>query len=854
MKFLTFTALAVAAGLAGAVSTVRSAPASVLLTALAQSFDGTAKRAVATTSPALLPVIVTYNGSLAAPTKAGSYFVIATIDDANYEGFATGSLIIGPGSQSVSFGAGAIPPHVFGDEPFTVMPTATSGLPVTLIVMSGPATLAGNTVTLIGAGTVMLQATQFGNGSYAYATAVQSFEVKKSFATVGLENLVQVFNGSPRAPTVSTTPIDLTVKLTYNGNATTPTAIGSYTVRAEVDDANYQGVATGTLTIAAGVSTGLAAQAIRFDDTVFSRRTFGDPSFTISPTSSSGLPVTTTVVSGPAIVSGNTVTLTGAGRVTLLASQLGNDVYAATSLAETFSVAKALAKVTVVGIVALTDGTFNLDAGTIPAGLLVTVTYNGRTTPPSATGSYTIVATIDALNYQGMTEGTLVIGPHPQTIAFSEIPDRTFGDPSFELSPTASSGLPVILSLVSGPARVSGHTVTLTGVGTVVLQATQAGNANFQATSLVQSFAINARHMQEPLITVAPFSQTAAIGDTVNFSVTALCLPAPAYQWFLDSVPIAGATQPTLTIPHLQRSDAGSYTVTLTNAAGVATTRAAMLNLNSAFEVSTSRLVNFSARAMTAPGDRALLVGFVTVGDGKSALIRGIGPTLTSFGIRNALVDPSLALFDADGIATNDDWERSNESAMIAAVAARAAAFALPLGSKDSALLAVLNHGTHVLSVTGSDALPGIALVEIYDTDGNFGARLCNLSARARISPGEGQLFAGFVIAGNTAKKLLIRAVGPTLEAFGVHEVLADPQLAVFAGSTRIAGNDNWETNTSTPEQIMTASAQVGAFALARGSKDASILVTLPPGAYTAELGSVDSLPGIALIEIYEVE
>jgi hypothetical protein len=834
---------------------VMRAPATVLLSALAQSFDGTEKRAIATTAPTLLPVIVTYNGSTAAPTKAGSYFAIATINDANYQGFATGTLIIGPGGQSISFGAVPIPTHVFGDVPFTITPTASSGLPVTLNVISGPATLTGNIVTLIGAGTVVLQATQFGNGTYAYATVAQSFEVTKPFAPVLLENLAQVFNGSARAVAASTTPANLLVKLTYNGGAIAPTAPGSYAVVAEIDDANYQGLAAGTLTVAAGPTTGLAAQAISFGATLFANHTFGDPSFTINPTSSSGLPVTTTVVSGPATVSGNTVTLIGAGRVTLLASQVGNGAYSPTSIAQVFNVTKALAKVTIIGIASLSDGTFYLNTTTAPIGLLVTTTYNGSTTPPSAFGNYSILATVDSLNYQGVAGGTLVIGPHAQTIAFSEIPDRTFGDPPFDLQPTATSGLPVVLSVVSGPAFVSGQTVTLTGVGTVILQAMQNGNTNFQATSVTQSFAINAGHTQGPLITVAPFSQTAVIGDTVNFTVTGIGQPAPTYQWFLNSLPIVGATQATLTISNLQPASAGAYTVTLTNAAGVSTTRAATLNLNTALDVAKGRLVNFSARAMSSAGDQVLMVGFVTIGSHKSVLIRGVGPTLKSFGIQNALVDPTLVLYDASGAtAANDNWENSNDGGLIPATSARSGAFSLPSGSDDSALIATLNQGVHTISVAGSDGGAGIALAEVYDIDANFDARLLNLSARARVFPGEGQLFAGFVIAGNTAKTVLIRGVGPTLAAFGVRDALADPKLSVFAGSTLVASNDNWETGTSTPEQLMTSSAQVGAFTLLRGSKDASLLITLPPGAYTAQLGSVDNTAGIALIEIYDVQ
>jgi hypothetical protein len=101
---------------------------------------------------------------------------------------------------------------------------------------------------------------------------------------------------------------------------------------------------------------------------------------------------------------------------------------------------------------------------------------------------------------------------------------------------------------------------------------------------------------------------------------------------------------------------------------------------------------------------------------------------------------------------------------------------------------------------------------------------------------------------------MLIRGVGPALAAFGVSGVLADPQIAVYSGSTQIASDDNWETGTSTAAQISAATAQVGEFPLAAGSKDAALLVTLQPGTYTVIVSGVGSTTGVALIEIYDTQ
>jgi hypothetical protein len=94
----------------------------------------------------------------------------------------------------------------------------------------------------------------------------------------------------------------------------------------------------------------------------------------------------------------------------------------------------------------------------------------------------------------------------------------------------------------------------------------------------------------------------------------------------------------------------------------------------------------------------------------------------------------------------------------------------------------------------------------------------------------------------------VLRAVGPGLAAFGVPGTMADPKLVLYSGSNKIGENDNWGSDA----QISAAATQVGAFGLGAGSKDAVLLVSLPPGAYTAQVSGIGG-GGIALVEVYEV-
>lgn len=134
---------------------------------------------------------------------------------------------------------------------------------------------------------------------------------------------------------------------------------------------------------------------------------------------------------------------------------------------------------------------------------------------------------------------------------------------------------------------------------------------------------------------------------------------------------------------------------------------------------------------------------------------------------------------------------------------------------------------------------------------GAFGAgKMVNISTRGKVGTGSEIMIAGFVIEGGP-RRVLIRAVGPTLGGLGVTGALTDPFLTLLRGQTTIAVNDDWGQAVNV-SAIRTSAAASGAFVLADTSKDAAMLIDLDPGAYTAQVSGVNAATGVALVEVYE--
>jgi hypothetical protein len=351
-------------------------------------------------------------------------------------------------------------------------------------------------------------------------------------------------------------------------------------------------------------------------------------------------------------------------------------------------------------------------------------------------------------------------------------------------------------------------------------------------------------------IVLQPTPVSTTVGGAATFMVAVTGDASVTYQWRKNQAPIAGATSPSFTIVDVQDSDAATYDVEVANGFSAVISFPTPLTVTAV--AVPSRLTNVSARGFSGTGSQTLIIGFVVGGTGsETALVRAIGPTLSEFGVTGVLADPQLALFSsADApVASDDNW---GGTTALSSAFAQVGAFALPPASLDAAVVTSLQPGSYTAQVTGANGGTGVVLLEAYDADtaASPTARFVNVSSRGFAGSGPNALIIGFVVTGATSKTVLIRGVGPTLAAFSVAGAMANPQLTVFDSNQNILGaNVGWGGTAA----LQAAFNAVSAFPLPTSSKDSAILVTLPPGAYTAQVNGAGGSDGIVLLEVYEM-
>jgi hypothetical protein len=268
-----------------------------------------------------------------------------------------------------------------------------------------------------------------------------------------------------------------------------------------------------------------------------------------------------------------------------------------------------------------------------------------------------------------------------------------------------------------------------------------------------------------------------------------------------------------------------------------------------------AQALNLSTRMRVQPGDNAGIGGFIITGSPlapasgpngvtKQVLLRAIGPSLTAFGVPDALADPVMELHGPAGFITmsDDNWRDLQEAEIQATGLA-------PTNDLESAILATLTPGNYTAIVRGSNDTSGVAVVEAYDVTQVAASKLANISTRSFVSTGPNIVIAGFILGNNSGDdSVILRGIGPSLTASGVPDALADPTLELRDGNgVLLTGNNNWQDD---PSQA----AVIAAAGLAPTSAlESGIAVILPPGTYTALLSGLSDGTGVGLIEVYDI-
>src|SRR6266487_738743 len=257
-----------------------------------------------------------------------------------------------------------------------------------------------------------------------------------------------------------------------------------------------------------------------------------------------------------------------------------------------------------------------------------------------------------------------------------------------------------------------------------------------------------------------------------------------------------------------------------------------------------AQALNISGRARVETGEGVAISGFIVTGTApKRVGVRGIGPSLANFGVSGPLADPIIQLNRGDGslVMSNDNWKNTQQAAITGAGLA-------PSNDQEAALIATLTAGNYSAIVSGKNGGTGVALAEVYDLDQAADSRLANISTRAQVGTGSDVLIGGF-ITGNKigATRVAVRALGPSLQQFGIANPLPDPRLELRnANGALLASNDNWQSDES-------QAALISSYGLdPSNSLESAIAISLAPGPYTAIVTGKNGQIGIGLIEIYD--
>ncbi|HZE13237.1 MAG TPA: matrixin family metalloprotease [Chthoniobacterales bacterium] len=260
---------------------------------------------------------------------------------------------------------------------------------------------------------------------------------------------------------------------------------------------------------------------------------------------------------------------------------------------------------------------------------------------------------------------------------------------------------------------------------------------------------------------------------------------------------------------------------------------------------SVSHLANISTRLNVGLGENVMIGGFIITGsDSKKVLLRAIGPSLASAGITGTMQNPYLELHDSSGatIASDDDWQTGGQRDQIIATGAP------PQNDLESAIVATIAPGNYTALLRGVNETTGIALVETYELDSTT-SRLANISTRGHVGLDQNVMIAGFIVQGSAQKKVIVRALGPSLNSnSSVQGEMADPYLELYDGNgALLAANDDWVDSPQYAEIVASTVPPPD-------RRESAVVATLPPGNFTAIMRGANFTQGIGLVEVYDLD
>jgi uncharacterized delta-60 repeat protein len=257
-----------------------------------------------------------------------------------------------------------------------------------------------------------------------------------------------------------------------------------------------------------------------------------------------------------------------------------------------------------------------------------------------------------------------------------------------------------------------------------------------------------------------------------------------------------------------------------------------------------AQALNLSTRMRVLTGDNVGIGGFIITGTApKHIFLRGMGPSLASFGVPDPLADPVLELRGPPGFSPiiNDNWRDGT-----------CGGFGIgfpPMDDREAAICVTVPPGAYTAVVRGKNDTSGAALLELYDLNQAAASKLANISTRAFVSTGDDIVIAGFTLGGNDGNdRIVARGIGPSLTAFGVPDALANPTLELRdSNGTLLVANNDWQDDSA-------QAAELSAAGLApTNNLESGISATLSPGAYTALLAGGNNGTGVGLVEIYDL-